>query len=225
MENKGQSKSWYAVITAKILYNKEINPRQKILLAMISNMSNEKGYCWASNQHFSELLNCNERTIQRDLEYLESKKILGRVINLKSDGSVDFRALTIIELVVTPMSGGGDTGVVGGGDTHVTYNNKDILITKKNKEDILPVEEKEEEFSDYDDFLESVNLIKNSRYLGCKESRRQFNARIKQGFTKQEMLEVLENAMKEKYHIETKFRFLTPEFCTRDTSIEKYKTQ
>ena len=93
---------------------------------MISNMSVQTGYCWASNAYFADCLDCDERTIQRDLLALEELNILNRVINLKTDGSVDFRALFIMPDTVTPTSGGGDMGVVGGGDTSVMYNNKDI---------------------------------------------------------------------------------------------------
>jgi hypothetical protein len=119
-------RNYYAVITANILYNKKITARQKLLVAMISNMSEQKGFCWASNSHFAECLECDERTIQRDLLVLEELRILNRVINLKPDGSVDFRALCIISDGVTPVSGGGDTHVMGDDDTSVIYNNKDI---------------------------------------------------------------------------------------------------
>lgn len=131
------NKNQYAVLTASILYRKDITPRQKILVAMISNMSNEKGYCWASNKHFSECFDCEERTIQRDLQELEEKKILNRVINLNSDGSVKFRALIIIEAGVTQMSGGGDNLVRREGDTDVIYKNK-VLKTNKKRVEFTP---------------------------------------------------------------------------------------
>jgi hypothetical protein len=124
--NSEPKKNFYAVITSQVLYDKTINPRQKVLMAMISNMSEQRGYCWASNAHFAECLDCDERTIQRDLQILEDLKKLTRVINLKPDGSVKFRALAIVNEGVTPVSWGGDTDVVGGGDTSVMYNNKDI---------------------------------------------------------------------------------------------------
>lgn len=104
---------------------------------MISNMSLQTGYCWASNAYFAECLDCDERTIQRDLLALEELSILNRVINLKTDGSVDFRALFIMPDTVTPMSGGGDTSVMGGGDTSVIYNN----IYSNNKYNSVSVNE------------------------------------------------------------------------------------
>jgi hypothetical protein len=119
-------KNFYAVLTSKVLYDKKITIRQKVLMAMISNMSVQTGYCWASNAYFADCLDCDERTIQRDLLALEELNILNRVINLKTDGSVDFRALFIMLDTVTPASGGGDMGVMGGGDMGVMYNNKDI---------------------------------------------------------------------------------------------------
>jgi hypothetical protein len=116
------NKNWYAVITADILYDKRLNSRQKVLMAVISNLSNEKGYCFASNDHFSEMLNCSISSIQRDLSVLEESKYLGRVVKLRPNGEVEIRVLTPIAPMNLPHS----TDDMGGGSTGAMYNNKDI---------------------------------------------------------------------------------------------------
>jgi len=141
-------KSWYAVITADVLYNKELSDRQKLLVAVIANLSNEKGYCFASNAHFADMLNTTPRSIQRDLNIIEKAGFLGRVIKIKSTGEVDYRALT----PMTPMSPPNDisvttphdTDVATPHDTVVIYNNKEVnnkLINNKTKSVVLPFED------------------------------------------------------------------------------------
>lgn len=87
--------NWYAVITADLLYDESITARQKLLVAVVSNLSNTKGFCFASNAHLAKLMGVSVSSLQRDLSALEGK-YLGRVVNLKPNGQVDYRALTPI---------------------------------------------------------------------------------------------------------------------------------
>ena len=89
------SHNWYAVLPAKVLLSKELTDKQKLLIALISNLSNERGYCFASNRYLGECLDCSESTIKEHLKKLEDLGILGRVIKLKENGEVDFRSLII----------------------------------------------------------------------------------------------------------------------------------
>lgn len=91
--DENQQKSWYAVITADVLYDKSLTARQKLLMAVISNMANEKGYCFASNKYLSELMGVSISSVQRDLSVLE-ENYLNRVVKLKPNGEVEYRALT-----------------------------------------------------------------------------------------------------------------------------------
>lgn len=115
------NKNWYAVLTANVLYDKELTSRQKILLAVIVNMSNEKGYCFASNQYLAEMLNISKSSIQRDLKLLEEKGFIGRVMHLKPNGELDFRALTPIAQMTLPHSTD-DTPPHSTDDTIITNN-------------------------------------------------------------------------------------------------------
>lgn len=89
------SHNWYAVLPAKVLLSKELTDKQKLLIALISNLSNERGYCFASNRYLGECLDCSESTIKEHLKKLEDLGILGRIIKLKENGEVDFRSLII----------------------------------------------------------------------------------------------------------------------------------
>lgn len=87
--------SWYAVITAPVLLSKDLTDKQKLLIALIGNLSNEKGYCFASNNYLSECLSCSERTVQQNISILEEKKLIGRTIKLNSKKEVEFRAIML----------------------------------------------------------------------------------------------------------------------------------
>lgn len=65
------NKNWYAVLTAEVLYDKRLTDKQKLLVCVIGNLQNMKGYCYASNAYLAECLDCDERTIRRNLMVLE----------------------------------------------------------------------------------------------------------------------------------------------------------
>lgn len=101
-----ENKSWYAVITAEVLYAEDLNPRQKLLMAVISNLSNEKGYCFATNGRLGELVGAHKVTISTDIKELEERGFLTSAIHLKPNGEIDFRALTPLSHRLTPLSHG-----------------------------------------------------------------------------------------------------------------------
>lgn len=92
-----ESHNWYAVIPAKVLLDENLSDKQKLLIALISNLSNEKGYCFATNKYLSQKLNCAEVTIRQNISFLEEYGLLNRVIKVKNNGQIDYRALTIID--------------------------------------------------------------------------------------------------------------------------------
>lgn len=96
--------NWYAVITAPVLLSKDLTDKQKLLIALIGNLSNEKGYCFAGNKYLSDCLNCSERYIQENISVLEEKKILGRVIKLNDKKEVEYRAVMLTLETLTPMN-------------------------------------------------------------------------------------------------------------------------
>lgn len=91
--------NWYAVITAKVLLDKNLTETQKLLIALISNLSNEKGFCFASNKYLGDQLNKSAVTIQQNIAQLEEMGYLNRVIELDSKGELKYRALTILETI------------------------------------------------------------------------------------------------------------------------------
>jgi hypothetical protein len=69
-------KNYYAIIPANVRYDKDLKPNEKLLYGEITALSNEKGYCWASNTYFAELYDVSKETASRWVSNLENKKYI-----------------------------------------------------------------------------------------------------------------------------------------------------
>lgn len=49
-----------------------------------------------------------------------------------------------------------------------------------------------------------------------------YKARLKEGYLNQDILDAINNAVKTDYHKESSFKYLTPEFFSRSTILDKY---
>lgn len=100
-------RSYYAIIPAKVRYDKTITANAKLLYGEITALCNEKGYCWATNKYFAELYGVTTKTISTWINSLTkyikitmkykkgTKEIVNRYIQIKGEG--------IEEIVNTPM--------------------------------------------------------------------------------------------------------------------------
>ena len=93
-------KSYYAIIPANIRYDKRLPARAILLYGEITALTNEKGYCWASNTYFANLYNVTPQTVSgwisllvkhgyvtRQIQYKEgTKEIEGRYIQICGEG-------------------------------------------------------------------------------------------------------------------------------------------
>jgi hypothetical protein len=76
--------------------------------------------------------------------------------------------------------------------------------------------------AEFHSFLSRFNEAKGSRYKPVEKVKGQFNARLLEGFTVDDMILALQNAMKARNHIESGMRYLTPEFFTRSDKLQLY---
>jgi len=73
------------------------------------------------------------------------------------------------------------------------------------------------------EFVTKFNDVRKSKFSHKNEKlANQLNARLKEGFTIDQIVSATKNAMREKYHIENRYRHLTPEFMLRQDKLEKY---
>ena len=124
------------------------------LLLIISGLCAERGYCFASNEYFSNLFDVDEVTISRKLKKLEKKGYI-KIMYSRNGYRVENR-----EIRLTKMSPPINKNVNGAINKNVKYNNTSNNITiinntSNNNELVFPF--------DSNEFLETWNLWKNYR--------------------------------------------------------------
>ena len=153
--------NWYAVLPAQVLLSKVLTDKQKLLIALISNLSNERGYCFASNKYLGDCLDCSESTIKDHLKKLEDMNILGRIIKLKENGDFEYRSLIInIEIprpekTTTSAEKSAYPSARKLAHNNIVINNKDIIDNKlytDNKKFVKPTPKEVNDYAKEIDF-------------------------------------------------------------------------
>ena len=72
VDQEAAKPSYWAVLPAAIRYDPEIPASAKLLYAEISALTDQRGFCWASNAYFERLYDLSERTIVRLIRALEN---------------------------------------------------------------------------------------------------------------------------------------------------------
>lgn len=72
-------------IPAEVLLDKKMSDKEKIILSMIMYLSKDKGYCFATNNYFSDILNITVVSISRIINSLKKKNYIKTNMNYKSN--------------------------------------------------------------------------------------------------------------------------------------------
>ena len=73
----------------------------------------------------------------------------------------------------------------------------------------------------YDLLLSEMNRILGKSFRGDAKSRSSFAARIKDGFTVEDMISAVKNYAADPFHRDSKYKHITPEFITRADKLDK----
>lgn len=86
---------------------------------------------------------------------------------------------------------------------------------EKDKEKVIPIDEQK--------LISQFNLIfgKKSKVLGTK-AKKQLQARLKEGYTKEDILLAMHNASKDQHHIDSNFKYITLEFMSRQDKLDRF---
>jgi hypothetical protein len=82
----------------------QVTHRQAILLGTLNGMSKMEGYCYAFNKTLAGLLYCSVDSLQRDLNVLETKGLIKRVIIRNEKGEVVKRRIYVVDSATTPTA-------------------------------------------------------------------------------------------------------------------------
>lgn len=107
--------------------------------------------------------------------------------------------------------------------TNNTQNNKQITTTNNiiNKQSNISSDLK----IDWEKLLNQFNKItgKNTKVIN-HQVKNKILARLKEGYSKQDLLNAIQNCFNDPYHKETNHKHLTLEFISRTDKMEKYST-
>lgn len=96
MNNKDK-KNYYAVIPANVRYDKRLSPLTRLIYGEITALSNEKGYCFATNAYFANLYSMSNVSISRCISELKEHNYIRVVYDIK-EKNVDKRKIYINNL-------------------------------------------------------------------------------------------------------------------------------
>lgn len=220
-EKTHQSKpSYYAIIPADVRYDVALSPNSKLLYGEITALSSSAGYCWSGNLYFSELYAVSTRTIQRWLKELSAAGHIFVDVN-ESRGNERKIYLT------TKMPSGLRQKRHEGHDNFVTTPH-DNFVTNSNTSINSNTDNTNNEYTgivkvDFDRLLKKYNKItgRNCTVVN-EETRKNVRKRLKEGYTRDDIINTIINARTDKYHIDTKFVYVTLEYISRAKSLDKY---
>ncbi len=237
-----------AYITHDILNNDQLNDRQKVLYARIHNLTNKKGYCFASNEWFSTQMKTSIPTIKRDLKLLRDQNLIHQVMKETETGS--------IRLIY--LGGGQLTGDLRGqltGDPHniIERNRtipglekkpgndpiKDLIAANEFKLRFIPktvygkkVTLKEVEWvltsmTRYNDVrAHRLGKLTDPKYRGLSPCNKACSQLIVLFRDDPDIMEswyaTIENMFNAQTHKENHWQWLTPEFISRKTKYDIY---
>jgi uncharacterized phage protein (TIGR02220 family) len=155
-----------------------------------------------------------KRQLKRDLESYESKREQWSEAGKKSAEARRLKReqtlndvptnLTTVETVATDLT------------VNVNDNVNDNVINK----DLSPTKVDE---IDFEKLLSFINFSFGRKFqIVSKKVRSSYNARIKEGYTKDQITDAINNCKENDYHKENNYQYCTPEFFSRSETLDKY---
>lgn len=121
-------KSYYAIIPADVRYS-DLTPNAKLLYGEITALCNEKGYCWASNDYFSDLYGTSKETISRWISQLRKYSFIDVTMTYRKDSKeIDKRIITLLTKSSIPSPQNRQYPLDEIVKDNTTVNTKDIYI-------------------------------------------------------------------------------------------------
>ncbi|MDO4775429.1 MAG: helix-turn-helix domain-containing protein [Aerococcaceae bacterium] len=92
-----QETEYFILIPRKITEDRGLSDGEKLLYGEIHGLTKQKGYCYALNQHFANVLGASKSTIKRRLQALEDKGYIIRQTTIDENRQVVERRIFIKE--------------------------------------------------------------------------------------------------------------------------------
>ena len=140
---------------SEILINNKLSDKEKIILSMFMYLSKDKGYCFATNNYFSDILNITVVSISRIINSLKKKNYIKTNMNYKSNSK------EIENRQIMPLKG----------VMNRYYQNCEYTINKNDKKDYqnckIPINSNDKDIK---------KNIKNKKYMSREYSEEFLNS-------------------------------------------------
>ena len=209
-------RNYYAIIPANVRYDKRLKANAKLLYGEITALSNEKGYCWASDKYFMDLYGVSRISIQNWLKSLEENGYIKREVTYKEGSKeIDTRYITILnnpskEIFTTPSKEKFTDNNTSFNNTNNNTNNNNM----SSKPDRVP----------YKEIIDYLNEKVDTKYRHqTKATQEKIKARFKEGFTLDDFKTVIDKKINE-WSSTDMSKYLRPETLF-GTKFESYLNQ
>lgn len=195
------NKNYYAIIPANVRYDKDLTPNAKLLYGELTALSNEKGYCWASNSYFSELYGVSKKTVSNWIASLDEKGFVkSEMIYKEKSKEIKERRLYINPVennfatygrnFPTPMENNFHTPM----EKKVKDNNTSFNNTSNNTRDIKDIVEQSPTTPiPYHEVIDYLNQKTGKNFKATsKATQRHIKARFADGFTLDDFKQVID---------------------------------
>lgn len=189
MDHK-EEPNYYAIIPANVRYDKRLIQGAKLLYGEITALSNQKGYCWASNNYFMKLYEVSRFTIQAWLKSLEDCGYINRQVVYK-EGSKEIQARYIgitsypsQEKLATPSK------------ENLPVNNTSFNTTVNNTNNIKPLSGKPDPIP-YDEIISYLNQVTSKSFKNVETHKKLIRARWHEKATLDDFKKVIDNKSSE----------------------------
>lgn len=189
MDHK-EEPNYYAIIPANVRYDKRLIQGAKLLYGEITALSNQKGYCWASNNYFMKLYEVSRFTIQAWLKSLEDCGYINRQVVYK-EGSKEIQARYIgitsypsQEKLATPSK---ENLPVNTTSFNTTVNNTNNSNSMSGKPDPIP----------YAEIISYLNQVTGKNFKNVETHKKLIRARWHEKATLDDFKKVIDNKSSE----------------------------
>ncbi len=101
-----ENPNYYAVIPAKVRYDKNLRANEKLLYGEITALASKDGECWASNSYFSELYGVVPSAISKWIKDLEEHGYISiEYVRKENSKEIDRRVIKLVEVVTFVNTG------------------------------------------------------------------------------------------------------------------------
>ncbi|WCZ54888.1 putative replication initiation protein [Latilactobacillus phage TMW 1.706 P2] len=167
-------------------YDKRLIQGAKLLYGEITALSNQKGYCWASNNYFMKLYKVSRNTVQSWLKSLEVCGYISReVVYKEGSQEIDTRYIRISgypspENLATPSP------------KNVTDNNTSFNTTVNNTNNIKPLSGKPDPIP-YKKIIDYLNEKTGRTFRNVESNKKLIKARWHEGYQLDDFKKVIDN--------------------------------